>query len=83
MPRLMEHSRRPGPFDPRFRVCRSRSAAVAARTAGDPEIAGWEDDGGALRERRDAGQTRAVVVTTGSPRIAALTPGGRRSSPEQ
>ena len=59
MPRLMEHSRRHGQFDPRFRVHPSRSAAVVARTAGHPEIAGWEDDGGALRERRDAGQTRA------------------------
>ena len=59
MPRLMEHSRRHGPFDPRFRLRSSRSAAVVARTAGRPDIAGWEDDGGALRERRDAGQIRA------------------------
>jgi hypothetical protein len=59
MPRLMEHSRRHGPFDPRFRLRRSRPAAVVASTAGHPEIAGWEDEGGALRERRDAGQPSA------------------------
>jgi len=57
MPRLMEHARRHGPFDPRFRLRHSMPEVVVA-TAGHPEIAGWEDDGGALSEPRDAKQPR-------------------------
>ena len=44
MPRLMEHSHRHGPFDPRFRLRRSTPATVVASTAGHAEIAGWEDN---------------------------------------
>jgi hypothetical protein len=56
MARLMEHSRRHGPFDPRYRPRRSKRQDALDQMPGGREIAGWEDEGGALRERRDAGR---------------------------
>ena len=61
MTRLLEHARRHGPFDPRFRARRpKRMIGLAARQTG-PEIAGWEDEGGALREAPPARQPVALL----------------------
>jgi hypothetical protein len=50
MPRRMEHSRRHGPFDPRFRLHRSKPIAALDELPGGPQVSAWEDEGGALRE---------------------------------
>jgi hypothetical protein len=58
MPRTMEHSRRHGPFDPRYRLRRSKPAATLDKSRGGLDIAAWEDEGGALRESRPARRVR-------------------------
>ena len=62
MSRLMEHSRRHGPFDPRFRVRGSKPAAALDDSRGGPEVAAWEDEGGALRPALAGALPRAVPL---------------------
>ena len=52
MSRSIENSRQHGPFDPRFRARRSTHRDLRRPPVESREIAGWEDEGGALRQRR-------------------------------
>jgi hypothetical protein len=52
MSRSIENSRRHGPFDPRFRARRSTHRDLRRPLVESREIAGWEDEGGALRRHR-------------------------------
>jgi len=49
MPRLIEHARRHGPFDPRFRARPSQSLPGFELPLTPSDIAGWENEGRALR----------------------------------
>jgi hypothetical protein len=61
MPRMMEHSRRHGPFDPRFRLPRSKSTPVLVGLPGGQQVSAWEDEGGALPEAPPARPALALV----------------------
>lgn len=59
MPRLIERARRHGPFDPRFRRRPSRSLPGFDLPLTPSDIAGWENEGGALRAPLARRLTRA------------------------
>ena len=74
MPRSIEHGRRHGPFDPRFRRRPSRSLG------GSPsDVAGWENEGGALRAL-GLRLTRAGAVPPASARPERPHPHGPAES---
>jgi hypothetical protein len=61
MTTLTEHARRHGPFDPRFRLRRPKRVIPLAGPHTSSDIAGWEDEGGALRETPPALRTLTLL----------------------